>query len=58
MFRTAYFNAEMEEDVHVEQPFGFEFQGNGSKFVCKLLKVLYGLKQAGRCWNRTLENLF
>ena len=51
----AYLNADLEEDVYVEQPAGFEIPGKGSKLICKLLKGLYGLKQAGRCWNRTLD---
>ena len=46
---SAYLNAEVEEDVYVEQPPGFEVQGKSFKLVCKLLKGLYGLKQAGRC---------
>ena len=52
---SAYLNADLEEDVYVEQPPGFETPGKGSKLVCELLKGLYGLKQAGRCWNRTLD---
>ena len=52
---SAYLNADLEEDVFVEQPPGFEIPGKGSKLVCKLLKGLYRLKQAGRCWNRTLD---
>ena len=52
---SAYLNADLEGDVYVEQRPGFEIPGKGSKLVCKLLKGLYGLKQAGRCWNRTLD---
>ena len=52
---SAYLNADLEEDVYVEHPPGFEIPGKGSKLVCKLLKGLYGWKQAGRCWNRTLD---
>ena len=52
---SAYLNADLEENVYVEQPPGFENSGKRSKLVCKLLKRLYGLKQAGRCWNRTLD---
>ena len=52
---SACLNAELEEDVYVEQPPGCELHGNSSKIVCKLLKGLYGSKQAGRCWNRTLD---
>ena len=50
-----YLNADLEGDVYVKQLPGFENPGTGSKLVCKLLKGLYGLKQAGRCWNRTLD---
>ena len=52
---SAYLNADLEEDVYVEQPPGFKIPGKGSKLVCRLLKGLYGLKRAGRCWNRTLD---
>ena len=52
---SAYLKADLEKDVYVEQPPGFEIPGKGSKLVCKLLKGLYGLKQAGRCWGRTLD---
>ena len=52
---SAYINADLEEDVYVEQLPGFEIPGKWSKLVCKLLKRLYGLKQAGHCWNRTLD---
>ena len=34
-YSSAYLNAEMEENVYVEQPPGFEVQGNRSKLVCK-----------------------
>ena len=53
---SPYLNADLEEDVCVEQPPGFEIPGKRSKIVCKLLKGLYGLKPAKRCWNRTLDN--
>ena len=32
---SAYLNADLEEDVHVEQPPGFEIPGKWSKLVCK-----------------------
>ena len=53
---SAYLNAELEEDVYVERLPDFEVQRKSSNFDCKLLKGLYGLKQAGCCWNRTLDH--
>ena len=41
---SAYLNADLEEDVYVEQPPDFEIPGKGSKLLCKLLKGLHGVK--------------
>ena len=46
---TAFLNAELKEDIFMEQPEGFS---NGDKnYVWKLKKSLYGTKQAGLNWN-------
>ena len=50
--KTAFLNGNIEEEVYVKQPPGFE---SGNK-VCRLQKCLYGLKQAARCWNRALND--
>jgi hypothetical protein len=45
---TAYLHADVETELYMKQPEGFEIQDNqGEELVCKLLKSLYGLKQAG-----------
>ena len=51
---TAYLNGELEEEVYMKQPKGYVEEGK-EKFVCKLKKSLYGLKQSGRCWYNKLN---
>jgi hypothetical protein len=48
-FKSAYLNAELDEDIHVTQPPGYEIPGK-EDHVYQLDKALYGLKQAGRLW--------
>jgi Reverse transcriptase (RNA-dependent DNA polymerase) len=48
---TAFLNGELNEEIYMKQPPGFE---NGSK-VLLLKKSLYGLKQAARAWNEALH---
>ena len=56
---TAYLHANMEEDIYMEQPEGFvKYDENGTQYVCKLNKSIYGLKQSGRNWNKLLDKWF
>ena len=53
---TAYLYGELDEEIYMEQPKGYEKYGpNGEKLYCRLRKSLYGLKQAGRNWNILLD---
>ncbi|KAE8217198.1 hypothetical protein CF326_g9530 [Tilletia indica] len=50
--KTAYLNGELDVDIYMKQPPGYE---DGSGRVCRLLRTLYGLKQSGRYWYHTLR---
>ena len=47
--KTTFLNGDFFEDVYMVQSVGFQQIGNGN-FVCKLKKLIYGLKKALRQW--------
>lgn len=53
--KTAFLNGELQEEIYMTQPEGYANQENPN-LVCKLNRAIYGLKQASRCWNHTLDN--
>ena len=50
---TAFLNAPLEEELYLRIPDGFDARPG---FVIRLKKSLYGLRQAPRCWNKTLHD--
>jgi hypothetical protein len=52
--KSSFLNGELEEEVYIEQPEGFQLSENAD-YVCKLKKALYGLKQAPRAWYSRLD---
>ncbi|KAE8189347.1 hypothetical protein CF328_g6312 [Tilletia controversa] len=51
--KTAYLNGELDVDLYMKQPPGYD---DGSGRVCRLLRTLYGLKQSGRYWYHKLRD--
>lgn len=52
--KGAYLNGDLQEEIFLRQPNGFN---DGTARVCRLKKTIYGLKQSGREWNRKLDKV-
>jgi transposase InsO family protein len=54
--KGAYLNANIDKDIYVQQPPGYEETNNDTNIhmTCHLNKSLYGLRQSGRNWHETL----
>src|SRR5579871_502745 len=53
--KNAYLNRELDVELYIEQPLFFK-EKDREKYIYRLKKGLYSLKQAGRIWNETLHN--
>ena len=50
--KTAFLNGELEEEIYMKPPEGMIVDQNK---VCRLVKSLYGLRQAPRAWHTKLK---
>jgi hypothetical protein len=55
--KSAYLNAQLHDDIYMHAPPGYLKAKDLGK-VLKLLRSLYGLKQAGFEWSEELEKFF
>ncbi|GKA05768.1 zinc finger, CCHC-type containing protein [Tanacetum coccineum] len=54
--KTTFLNGELDEEVYMKQPQGFIMSGNENK-MCKLIKSIYGLKQAPKQWHQKFNEV-
>ncbi|GKC81201.1 zinc finger, CCHC-type containing protein, partial [Tanacetum coccineum] len=54
--KTSLLNGELDEEVYMNQPPSFIMPGNENK-VCKLIKSLFGLKQAPKQWHQKFDEV-
>ncbi|GKG09175.1 retrotransposon protein, putative, ty1-copia subclass, partial [Tanacetum coccineum] len=53
--KTTFLNGDLEEEIYMNQPEGFIAPRQEGK-VCRLVKSLYGLKQALKQWHQKFDH--
>lgn len=54
---NAFLNGDVDQELYLMQPPYFSDESQPYA-VCKLNKAIYGLRQATRCWYRTVDATF
>ena len=54
--KKAFLNGDLDEEIYMEKLEGFSSPGQEMK-VCKLVKSMYGLKQAPKQWHEKFDNV-
>ena len=54
--KTTFLNGDLKEEIYMEKPEGFIVPGQEKK-ICKLVKSLYGLKQASKKRHEKFDNI-
>jgi hypothetical protein len=55
-FDIAYLNADIDKEIYMSIPDGMEYENGLKRPVVRIMKSIYGLKQAGRNWHLTLTD--
>jgi hypothetical protein len=55
-FTAAFLNGVLEEEIYMDQPEGWVAEPGKERWFLRLVRSLYGLKQAGRVWYNCLTN--
>jgi hypothetical protein len=53
--KTTFLHGDLDEEIYMEQPEGF-VQNCNNKFVCRIKKSLYGLRQSLRQWYKKFDS--
>ena len=54
--KTAFLNSDLEEEIYMDQQKRFIAKGQENN-VCKLVKLLYGLKQESKQWHQKFNKV-